>query len=201
MRDFSISKNIKVIAVTKYSSLKEVELTLKKYPQIKDIAENRYPDLKEKFEYFENYRKHFIGPIQSNKIKKIVQHCDVIQSVSKLKHLKKIDIASKEEGKVIDFMLQVNISKDINKGGIQPDALIQTIKEFHELKLKNVKLIGLMTIGKKASPEERLAYYKELKQLFDQTGLKQLSMGMSDDYKEAIKAGSTMVRLGRILFY
>ena len=200
MRDFSILKDIKVIAVTKYSNLKEVELTLKKYPQIKDIAENRYPDLKEKFEYFKNYRKHFIGPIQSNKIKKIVHHCDVIQSVAKLKHLKKIDIAAKEEGKVIDFMFQVNISRDVNKGGIQPEELLQSIKEFHDLKLNNVNLIGLMTIGREASPEERLAYYQELKQLFDQTGLQQLSMGMSDDYKEAIKAGSTMVRLGRILF-
>ena len=57
-----------------------------------------------------------------------------------------------------------------------------------------------MTIGKKASPEERLAYYQELKKLFDQTGLKELSMGMSDDYKEAIEAGSTMLRLGRVLF-
>ena len=72
-----------------YYFVERLDGVFKKYPQIKDIAENRYPDLKEKFEYFKNYRKHFIGPIQSNKIKKIVQHCDVIQSVSKLKHLKK----------------------------------------------------------------------------------------------------------------
>ena len=198
--DYNITNTTKVIAVTKYSSLKEVKLTLKKYPDIKDIGENRYPDLKEKFKYFKNYRKHFIGPIQSNKIKKIVHYCDVIQSVASLKHLKKIDMAAKEEDKVIDFMFQVNISKDLNKSGIQPEELLQSIKEFHDLKLNNVNLIGLMTIGKKASPEERLVYYKKLKLMFDQTGLQQLSMGMSDDYKEAIQAGSTMVRLGRVLF-
>ena len=195
-----IPPHITILAVTKYSTIQEVEDLLKANPQIKDIGENRYPEFKEKFQHFKNLKKHFIGPIQSNKIKAIVQYSDVIQSVDNLKHLQKINLHAKEQKKTIDFMFQVNISNDANKSGIKAEELMKTIQEFQELKLKNVKLIGLMTIGKKASPEERLAYYQELKQLFDQTGLKELSMGMSDDYKEAIEAGSTMLRLGRILF-
>ena len=195
-----IPPQITILAVSKYSTIEEVENLLKKYPQIKDIGENRYPELKEKFSHFKNLKKHFIGPIQSNKIKKIVHYSDVIQSVCSIKHLKKIDQQAKEQKKSIEFMFQVNISNDENKSGIKADELMQTIEECNKLKLKNVKLIGLMTIGKKASPEERLESYKELKELFDQTGLEELSMGMSDDYKEAIEAGSTMLRLGRILF-
>jgi len=195
-----IHPHITILAVTKYSTIQEVEDLLKANPQIKDIGENRYPELKEKFQHFQNLKKHFIGPIQSNKIKHIVKYSDVIQSVDNLKHLQKINLHAKEQKKTIDFMFQVNISNDANKSGIKAEDLMKTIQEFHQLKLKNVKLIGLMTIGKKASPEERLAYYKELKQVFDQTGLKELSMGMSDDYKEAIEAGSTMLRLGRVLF-
>ncbi len=197
---FQIPPQITILAVSKYSTIEEVENLLKKYPQIKDIGENRYPELKEKFSHFKNLKKHFIGPIQSNKIKKIVHYSDVIQSVCSIKHLKKIDQQAKEQKKSIEFMFQVNISNDENKSGIKADELMHTIEECNKLKLKNVKLIGLMTIGKKASPEERLEYYKELKELFDQTGLEELSMGMSDDYKEAIEAGSTMLRLGRILF-
>ncbi len=196
-----IPPNITILAVTKYSTIQEVGDLLKENPQIKDIGENRYPELKEKFQHFKDLKKHFIGPIQSNKIKAIVQYSDVIQSVDNLKHLQKINLHAKEQKKTIDFMFQVNISNDANKSGIKAEELMKTIQEFQELKLDNVKLIGLMTIGKKASSQERLAYYKELKQLFDQTGLKELSMGMSDDYMQAIEAGATMIRLGRILFF
>ena len=200
LKELQIPLHITILAVTKYSTTQEVEDLLKANPQIKDIGENRYPELKEKFQHFKNLKKHFIGPIQSNKIKAIVQYSDVIQSVDNLKHLQKINLHAKEQKKTIDFMFQVNISNDANKSGIKAEELMKTIQEFQELKLKNVKLIGLMTIGKKTSSQGRLAYYQELKKLFDQTGLKELSMGMSDDYKEAIEAGSTMLRLGRILF-
>ena len=73
MSDFleNIPPHITILAVTKYSTIQEVEDLLKANPQIKDIGENRYPDLKEKFEYFKSHKKHFIGPIQSNKIKAI----------------------------------------------------------------------------------------------------------------------------------
>ena len=84
-----IPPHITILAVIKYSTIQEVEDLLKANPQIKDIGENRYPELKEKFQHFKDLKKHFIGPIQSNKIKAIVQYSDVIQSVDNLKHLQK----------------------------------------------------------------------------------------------------------------
>ena len=214
---------VKICAVTKGHSIQEVEKLLKKYPEIKIIAENRWPDCQEKFEHFGNTKmfpkleKHFIGPLQSNKINKIVPLVDVIQSVDSAKLIEKIDQAAGALGKKIKFCIQLNISADPQKHGISKEQLDNLIEFYLNQNFKNVELIGLMTIGEQTDLEERRKYFSEFKRFFDEANkryfsenispktsthpaLSVLSMGMSEDYQIAIEEGATMVRLGRVLF-
>lgn len=201
-------KETSICAVTKKRSIKEIEEVLSTHPEIKDIAENRWPDLKETFKHFSNYTRHFIGPIQSNKLRNIIFFVDVIQSVDHIKYLKTINQYAEQYGKTIKFCFQVNISHDAQKRGLMPDHIAEAIEHYLSSNYSNLQLIGLMTIGAQVSLEEREVYFKHFKQLFDHINQKYfpdsplpvLSMGMTDDYREAIKAGSTMVRLGRALF-
>lgn len=213
--DLAALQDVTICAVTKKHTIAEIENLLKQMPEIKDIAENRYPNCREKFDHFVSprfgLRKHFIGPLQSNKIFRIVACCDVIQSVETFEHLLKIHECAKKLNKNIKFLLQVNISGDSAKHGIKPEEVRPFIEKYLEAKeytLGNVRLTGLMTIGEQADPADRYKYFCDLKTLFDQINkqyfparpLETLSMGMSDDYKEAIRAGATMVRIGTALF-
>ncbi len=192
-----IPPHVQVCAVTKGRTIKEIESLLNDLPQIKIIGENRWPDCEEKFRHFSNLQRHFIGPLQSNKINKVLPITDVIQSVDSLDLLQKI---SARAAKTIEFTFQVNISNDPNKQGIAPENLRPLIEQ--SLNLPNTKLIGLMTIGEQNNQEK---YFTDLKKLFDQINAEYhpmpvLSMGMSDDFETAIKCGATMVRLGSCLF-
>lgn len=238
--DPALLERVTICAVTKKHTIPEIEDLLKRMPQIKDIGENRYPNCKEKFEHFKGLRKHFIGPLQTNKIFRIVACCDVIQSVENFEHLLKINECAKKLNKNIKFLLQVNISGDPAKHGIKAEevngfvekyleAKYAPVHETHEVKtpespslspdysssaqlssplLSNVRLMGLMTIGEQSEITERYEYFGRLKALFDELNsqyfrdhnLEILSMGMSEDYEEAIRAGATMVRLGTVLF-
>lgn len=186
-------------AVTKGHSLEEVRQLCQDLPALKIIAENRWPDCEEKFQALPALQRHFIGPLQSNKIRKVLPLIDVIQSVDSLELLKKINTVAAELDKTIDFCFQVNISADPHKQGIDPTdlhAIIEQSKQF-----KNCHLIGLMTIGEQSTPEQRRQYFRQLKQIFDRyPQLTVLSMGMSDDYQIAIEEGATMVRIGSALF-
>lgn len=238
--DFEALSDVTICAVTKKNTIAEIEDLLKRMPQIRDIGENRYPNCKEKFEHFKGLRKHFIGPLQSNKIFRIVSCCDVIQSVENFDQLLKINESAKKLHKNIKFLLQINISGDPAKHGIRTEEVRNFVKKYLDSKylpvhdpstasvdvsstispdytiaapvspplLSNVRLMGLMTIGEQAEVADRFLYFSKLKELFDDLNLTAfrdhplavLSMGMSDDYHEAIRAGATMVRMGTILF-
>ena len=199
---------VHVCAVTKTRSVSEVEGLLREMPEVDSIGENRWPDCEEKFLYFKDIEKHFIGPLQSNKVRKVLPLVDVVQSVDSMKLLRRIDVVAGELGKVVDFTFQVNVSEDPLKRGIEPGDLGDVIEEYLGAGLKNVRLIGLMTIGRNCEVSERKKYFKEFKSLFDGINSKYfkdnplpiLSMGMSSDYVEAIEAGATMIRIGSCLF-
>lgn len=192
-----IPSHIEICAVTKGRTIQEIEELFKIAPQIKIIAENRWPECQEKFKHFANKEKHFIGRIQTNKLNKILPLVDVIQSVDSLDLLQKI---SQKTPKPLKYTFQVNISRDPAKQGISPDKIKQVIQKSQNL--PNVELIGLMTIG---TPYNQEQYFSEFKSLFDNLksfnpSLKVLSMGTSQDYQTAINCGSTMLRLGSCLF-
>lgn len=199
---------MQICAVTKGRSISEVEEMLRKHPEIKIIAENRWPDCAEKFTHFKDLEKHFIGPLQSNKIAKVLPLVDVIQSVDSLELMDKINATATKLQKNIGFCLQINVSDDPKKHGIHPKEINQFIEYYLQKNFKNLTLLGLMTIGEQSDPRQRAQYFAKLKTLFDQINQKYfeqnplqiLSMGMSDDYEIALKEGATMVRLGRILY-
>lgn len=183
----NIFKNprVQICAVTKGRSIQEVEALLKKHPQIKIIGENRWPDCQEKFDHFGNTKmfpkleKHFIGPLQSNKINKIVPLVDVIQSVDSAKLIEKIDQAAGALGKKIKFCIQVNVSEEPQKHGISKEQLDNLIEFYLSKNFKNLELIGLMTIGEQTSLEERRKYFAEFKKFFDEANEKHFSENIS----------------------
>ena len=193
------SSEVKIVAVTKNRDVSLINELIS--IGVTDIAENYLDEAILKFPLLiGSVKKHFIGPIQSNKVKKIVENFDLIQSVSRLKIAKLIDKYSLEMNKIMPILIQINISQEDTKSGVPFEEVEKFISEIQEL--KNIKVIGIMTIG---SRENYLKEFWQMKGLFDSLALKGyfmkiLSMGMSEDYIDAVKSGSNMIRLGRILF-
>lgn len=183
-------KKLKLVAVSKNRNLSEILEMLQK-TRIKRLAENRLEEAEKKFPNLpKNLEKHYIGKLQSRKIKKICGFFDTIQSVENLEQAKKIASFGKKK-----IMLQINISNLRNRSGSKLAEAKKLIKQIQEI--ENIELVGVMGM---ASPDSKKARseFRMLKNL--QGNLKECSMGMSSDYKIAIEEGSTMLRLGKILF-
>ena len=147
---------------------------------------------------------HFIGHLQSNKVKKAVSLFTTIQSVDSLKLLKKIDHECDLSGRKIDIMFQINVANDPKKHGFTPEDFNRQLPEM--IGFSNVQLKGIMCIVPfTKDPEAARPWFKAAKRIFDDAKgvvpqLKELSMGMSHDYTVALEEGSTMVRIGSRLF-
>ncbi len=191
----NLPEKLKVVAVTKNRSADEI-LEMLSHTGITAIAENRLKDAQEKFPKLPNtVEKHFIGKLQSRKIKEIVQFFDVIQSVESLAQAEKISMAAKEAGKTMQVMLQINISGLTQRSGCTTEETSSLTAAIQ--KLANLKLIGVMGIATQ-DPIAARQQFQTLKSL--QGDLTHCSMGMTDDFQIAIEEGSTMLRLGRALF-
>ena len=195
-----IPSNVNILAVSKGFKSQEIKI-------IQNIGQNDFGESKfqEGFEKqlilkdLKRIKWHFIGRIQSNKIRKIVQNFKYIHSVDSFEKLQKISNISYEEKKCPLIMLQVKLSDDPTKGGFKPELLISKWKEIKEL--KNITLSGLMTINPKGlSSDQNTELFKKCRSLADSLQLPDCSMGMSGDWEEAIEAGSTWLRLGSLIF-
>ena len=195
-----IPSNVNILAVSKGFKSQEIK-TIQKIGQ-NDFGESKFQEAFEKqliLKEFKQIKWHFIGRIQSNKIRKIVQNFQYIHSVDSFEKLQKISNISSEENKNPLIMLQVKFSDDPTKGGFNPELLISKWGEIQEL--KNIILTGLMTINPKGlSSEENSELFKKCRALADSLLLPDCSMGMSGDWEEAINAGSTWLRLGSLIF-
>ena len=150
---------------------------------------------------------HFIGHLQRNKVHPVVERFDMIQSVDSTELLKKIDRVAGRQDKQIEVLLQVNLTGEQNKFGLDPDQLNDTLQVGADL--KNVKIQGLMLLPPfYDDPEKNRGNFAALRRLageIDQRGYpnwenKFLSMGMTDDFEVAISEGSNMIRVGRAIF-
>ena len=195
-----IPSNVNILAVSKGFKSQEIK-TIQNIGQ-NDFGESKVKEALEKQLTLKDLKQinwHFIGRIQSNKIRKIVQNFKYIHSVDSFEKLQKISNISHEEKKYPLIMLQVKFSDDPNKGGFNPESLISKWKEIQEI--KNITLKGLMTINPKGlSSKENSELFKKCRTLADSLKLPDCSMGMSEDWEEAICAGSTWVRLGSLIF-
>ena len=192
--------NVKILAVSKGFKSQEIK-TIQSIGQ-NDFGESKVQEALEKQLILKDLKKikwHFIGRIQSNKIRKIVQNFQYIHSVDSFEKLQKISYISREEKKNPSIMLQIKLSDDPTKGGFNPELLIMKWREIQEL--KNIILTGLMTINPKGlTSNENLELFKKCRSLADSLELPDCSMGMSGDWKEAIDAGATWLRLGSLIF-
>ncbi len=172
------------------------------------IGENRIQEFEEKAEDILPCEKHFIGHLQTNKVKNAVQYFDLIQSADSLKVIREIDKRAEETGKIQDVLLQVNIGDEPQKYGLGLDEIESVMQEIPSF--DKVRVRGLMCIPPFVPPEQARHYFRKMKVLFDEMkeeytngdniDIKELSMGMSNDYMVAIEEGATMVRVGSAIF-
>jgi len=195
-----IPSNVNILAVSKGFKSQEIK-TIQNLGQY-DFGESKFQEAFEKQLILKDLKQikwHFIGRLQSNKIRKIVQNFKYIHSVDSFEKLQKISSISYEEKKNPLIMLQVKLSDDPSKGGFRPEILISKWREIQEL--KNITLKGLMTINPRGlSSKENSELFKKCRSLADSLQLPDCSMGMSEDWEEAIDSGSTWLRLGSLIF-
>jgi pyridoxal phosphate enzyme (YggS family) len=193
-----INERIKIIAVSKNFSINYIKPLLD-FGHI-HFGENRvqesiekWPDIKEKNK---NLKLHFIGKLQTNKVKYILPLFDYIHSLDNIKLAEKISSEQIKVQKKLKIFIQVNIGNEKQKNGI----LKNEVKSFFDkcVEKLNLDIVGLMCIPPKENSNKD--YFGEMMEIKKKIGLENLSMGMSSDYLDAIKAGSNFVRIGSKIF-
>lgn len=204
------SKNVLLVAVSKTKSIEDIK-ELYDLGQ-RDFGENYVQEMVDKYhELPKDIRWHFIGHLQSNKVKYIAPFVHLIQSVDSLKLLKEINKQGAKINRVLDVLLQIHIGKEETKFGLDEDELQGILKtDLVTLdELKNVRITGLMGMASftdnKDIVKNEFHYLKTLSEKYGSVQqvnckLETLSMGMSDDYKVAIEEGSNLVRIGSLIF-
>ncbi|MDK2902067.1 MAG: dependent protein [Thermosediminibacterales bacterium] len=198
--------DIKIIAVTKNV---EVERILEAIQGgINAIGENRVQEALIKYPLIEKEIEwHMIGYLQRNKAKKAVEHFDLIQSLDRISLAQELDKRGKQQNKIVNVLVQVNVSGEESKSGISPEETVEFIKSLSDY--ENILIKGLMTIAPYTDdPEETRPYFKRMKGLFDEVhklkgrniDIEYLSMGMTNDFEVAIEEGSNMIRIGTGIF-
>ncbi len=199
---------VRLLLATKTISADNIKIVLEAGQTL--IAENKVQEVKEKYEALKAipHENHFIGNLQSNKIKDLLK-CDItcIQSLDRLDLAQKLHQRLLYENKTIEVLIQVNTSNEESKFGVPPDEAIELIQQVSEL--ETLKIKGLMTIGLfSAETEEVRKCFQLLKSIqqkvislnIPNVEMKELSMGMSGDLETAIEEGSTIVRVGTAIF-
>ncbi len=217
----SIPNDVVVVAASKTRNVDEIKQAI--LAGIRDIGENYVQEAEGKYRVLKEFlqannldgvKLHLIGHLQSNKAKKAVEIFDVIQTIDSVKIAQIVNDKAAVISKVIEVMIEVNIANEENKHGCKIDEVEKIANEI--LNMKNLRLIGLMTMGPlfehcegSVCGEKLRPYFKQMKQKFDEINtkfaesgfkLKYLSMGMSDSYHVAIEEGSNMVRIGSKIF-
>jgi len=192
------NKTVKIIAVTKTFDMDKI------FPLIENghihFGENKVQEAQNKWSDIimknKNIKLHMIGKLQTNKVKYAVKLFDYIHSIDSIKLAYKIDVEQKKINKNIKLFIQVNIDSEEQKNGIA----LRDVEIFHNQLANDMKMnvVGLMCIPSINSNIEHA--YEKMKKMTTKLGLRELSMGMSSDYLEAIKFGSTFVRIGSKIF-
>lgn len=194
--------DIRIMAVTKTVPAERVNFAVSEGFTL--LGENRVQEFLQKKElYVKNAEINFIGHLQSNKIKYIIESVTMIQSVDSVGLAEEISRQAAKHGKRMDILCEVNIGGEESKSGFSPDEITDALYRIAEL--ENVRICGLMTIP---PPSDSCVYFEKMQRLFEDakaakipnTDIGLLSMGMSSDYTEAVRFGTGMVRLGTALF-
>ncbi|WKV08853.1 YggS family pyridoxal phosphate-dependent enzyme [Thermoanaerobacterium sp. CMT5567-10] len=197
--------DILIMAVTKTVDVKRIQEAIDN--GITDIGENKvqelidkYPALKDKVQF------HFIGHLQTNKVKYIIDKVKMIHSLDSVHLAQEVNKRAYNNNIVMDCLVEVNIGSEESKYGIDPLNVIDFIKSLESF--DNIRIRGLMTVAPFLEPEQVRPYFKKMKELFDcakrisqkNVDFKYLSMGMTNDYTVAVEEGSNIVRIGTGIF-
>lgn len=202
------ANQVTLVAVSKTKPIEDI-LELYNLGQ-RDFGENYVQELVDKQAQLpKDIRWHFIGHLQSNKVKYIAPFVHLIHGVDSLKLLKEINKEATKNNRTIDVLLQVYIAQEETKFGLDENELNSLISQLADLLMQNTRICGLMGMASFSDDIEKVrGEFQYLKTLFNKYAslstinypLSTLSMGMSGDYKIAIEEGSTMVRIGSLLF-
>lgn len=174
---------------------------------IEYIGENRVQELLSKYDRLKPAHSHFIGHLQTNKVKDIIDKVEMIESVHSVKLANEISKQAGKIGKTMDVLLEINIGGEDSKSGFSPEETENALTEI--AKLPNIRVKGLMSIPPATDlPEEARKYFRNMYKLFidmrakniDNSSMSVLSMGMSNDFDIAAEEGATLVRVGTALF-
>lgn len=204
-----ITPNIKLVAVSKTKSDAEILEALESGHLI--FGENKVQELVDKYEILpKEIEWHFIGHLQTNKVKYIAPFVKLIHAVDSLKLMKEINKQATKSNRTIDCLLQFHIAKEDSKFGFKPPAAKATLGSLEFRSFQNIRIVGVMGMATYTSDQNQIrmefsrlrSYFAELKDTFfaQKPYFKEISMGMSADYKMAIEMGSTMIRIGSSIF-
>ena len=194
-----LPKGVNLLAVSKGFQSSDIEY-IQSLGQI-DFGESKVQEamIKTVFQNNNNLNWHFIGRIQTNKIRKIVENFDFIHSVDSYKKLLKISQVAIELQKMPKVFIQIKLAHDPGKSGLLYSELIANWDQIKQI--KGILLIGLMTINPNGlNAEQNFQLFNKCRLIADKLELPHCSMGMSNDWEEAVKAGSTWIRLGSLIF-
>jgi len=179
-----VGEGVTIVAATKYVPLEQMSILAEAGVEV--VGENRAQDLERKHaEYGDAFRWHFIGHLQSNKVKVVNGICELVHS---------LDSDSAARRLRVPALVEVNLSGEATKSGIAPEELPAFLAAFPEAR-------GLMTMpAASADPEGSRSAFRRLRELAAEHGLRDLSMGTSQDYRVAAEEGATLVRVGSVLF-
>ena len=179
-----VGPDVTIVAATKYVSPEDMRVLAE--AGIEVVGENRAQDLQRKHaEYGDAFRWHFIGALQSNKAKVVNRLCELVHS---------LDTESAARRLTIPALVEVNLSGEKTKSGITPDELPRFLELYDAVR-------GLMTMPPATDdPEASRSYFRRLAELARAHGLRELSMGTSQDYRVAVEEGATLIRVGSVLY-
>ncbi|MBW4757975.1 YggS family pyridoxal phosphate-dependent enzyme [Prevotella histicola] len=200
---------VKLVAISKFHPNEYIEVAYNEGQRI--FGESQEQELSRKVDTLpKDIEWHFIGHLQTNKVKYIAPYISMIEAVDSLKLLKEINKQAAKHNRVINVLLELHIAEEESKYGFSPDACRQLLEEGEWKNLTNVHIVGLMMMASNVDDQEQIRremtiaadLFDELKAKFfaDDADFKERSWGMSHDYKIAVECRSTMVRVGTTIF-
>ncbi len=204
IRNIVGDKEVTLIAATKTQTKKIIDEFCALAPDFV-LGENKVQELLEKYD--ERYTWHFIGQLQTNKVKYIIDKVELIHSLDRIELAKEIDKRAKRIDKVQNVLIEINMGNEINKGGVDKDFVCEFIQSLEGF--DNLNIQGVMSVMPNLDDKVELErLYSQLQVVFNNikeikqnnVNIKYLSAGMSNDYQLALEYGANMIRLGRSLF-
>ena len=205
----TLKPNVELVAVSKFHPAEAIQEAYEAGQRV--FGESHVQELVEKEKVLpKDIQWHFIGHLQTNKVKYMAPFVSLIHSMDSLKLMKEIDKQAEKYGRVIDVLLQIHVAAEETKFGFTPEEVVEMLQEDEWKNCTHVRIVGLMAMATNTDDEARIGReFESVAQLFevlkdsffaDKPEFKELSMGMSGDYLIAQEHGSTMARVGSMIF-